>query len=302
MYCLISEFIVGRLLSLIEKIISLVMWWFVRMKMEKITDLVEQLENLKKRVDFQESQKIMKISKISVAVVIMVMCLVPAIRTLYYTLSSNDRYSCISKMMYNLKTVGLISSFIYELTNTYVYTVPSYAVCVFYTIYCKTFSVLLHDNQFSASQAVQVKTKCVEIFKNFENTFSFLILVVFTFLLCSFFKIIFLFAYGIKIASYPLNYLYLIDFTSHSVLVIAMVLSADDIQERVTHINLMFSTQPNNEMDFSKQYLDILRNRASLSLTGWGMFTVRKPLLLSMLAWLFTYAVIILQFFYTPSN
>ncbi|GIY66277.1 uncharacterized protein CEXT_398651 [Caerostris extrusa] len=215
MYCLISEFIVGRLLSLIEKIISLVMWWFVRMKMEKITDLVEQLENLKKRVAFQESQK---------------------------------------------------------------------------------------DNQFSTSQAVQVKAKCVEIFQNFENTFSFLILIVFTFLLCSFFKIIFLFAYGIKIASYPLNYLYLIDFTSHSVLVIAMVLSADNIQERVNHINLMFSTQPNSAMDFSKQYLDILRNRASLSLTGWGMFTVRKPLLLSMLTWLFTYAVIILQFFYTPSN
>ncbi|GIX97854.1 uncharacterized protein CDAR_77771 [Caerostris darwini] len=174
--------------------------------MEKITDLGEQLENLKKRVAFQESQNILKISKISVAVVIAVMCLVPAIRTLYYKLSSND----------------------------------------------------------------------------------------------SFFKIIFLFAYGIKIASYPLNYLYLIDFTSHSVLVIAMVLSADNIQERVNHINLMF--EPNSAMDFSKQYLDILKNRASLSLTGWGMFTVRKPLLLSLLAWLFTYAVIILQFFYTPSN
>ncbi|GIY31615.1 uncharacterized protein CEXT_315951 [Caerostris extrusa] len=207
MYCLISEFIVGRLLSLIEKIISLIMWWFCSNENEKITDLVEQLENLKKRVDFQESQRIIKISKISVAVVIMVMCFVPAIRTLYYTLSSNDRYSCISKMMDNLKTVGLVSDFIYELSNTYIYTVPSYAVCVFYTVYCKTFSVLLQDNQLSISEAVQVKAKCVEIFKNFENTFSFLILVVFAFLLCSFFKIIFLFAYGIKIASYPLNYL-----------------------------------------------------------------------------------------------
>ncbi|GBM31575.1 hypothetical protein AVEN_11746-1 [Araneus ventricosus] len=98
-------------------------------------------------------------------------------------------------------------------------------------------------------------------------------------------------------------YSYFLDFISHICAAIALVLSADSLQNKINNFHMKYNCtydSPAVKISAGK----VVRSYGYpkfLVLTGWGMFIVRKPLLLSMSAWLFTYAVIIIQFYYTPT-
>ncbi|GIY67515.1 uncharacterized protein CDAR_421941 [Caerostris darwini] len=353
-YCLCTDFTLGRLLSTLEKLLSLLMWWCVRLNIENITNLVEQLEAFVGHAGFQKSQKLFKISKRVVNGMVFIMFFIPALRIFHHLMSPTDLHSCILRMMPRSRCMTIITYFLYELSNSYINTAPLYAVCVFYSMFCFVFAASFLDKE---SPERQIKLKSIEIFKALEDTFSFIIFAVFTIFLFSFFKLIFLFSYMLKSSGTVVTYTYALNFASHLVLVVVVVLSADNVQQKMNHLYYKFSndsdldtalnphylnaledheswtltgwrmfavrkplllslsawlfTNPpyckfSNDSDLdtalNPHYLNALEDHESWTLTGWRMFAVRKPLLLSLSAWLFTYAVIIIQFFYSPQN
>ncbi|GFY05530.1 hypothetical protein TNCV_4370401 [Trichonephila clavipes] len=84
-----------------------------------------------------------------------------------------------------------------------------------------------------------------------------------------------------------------------------MVFSADEVQAKANNTReipcrIQIVSQKSGIVNI--HHRRVSENDQSVTLTGWGMFTVRKPLLLSLAAWLFTYAVILIQYFFTPAN
>ncbi|GIX79172.1 uncharacterized protein CEXT_102431 [Caerostris extrusa] len=166
-------------------------------------------------------------------------------------------------------------------------------------MYCFIFAASFPDKE---SPERQIKQNSIEIFKALEDTFSFIIFAVFTIFLFSFFQVdILIFLHAEK--QWYCGHLHLrTELASHLVLVVVVVLSADNVQQKMNHLYYKFSNDSDLDAALNPHYLNVLENHDTWTLTGWRMFAVRKPLLLSLSAWLFTYGVIIIQFFYSPQN
>ncbi|GFS70447.1 hypothetical protein NPIL_421231 [Nephila pilipes] len=102
-----------------------------------------------------------------------------------------------------------------------------------------------------------------------------------------------------------ITYAYVMYFISNILLLVAMVLSADKVQRKANnarefHCQIHIDCQ--KAVFVNVNHSTISEKDQFVTLTGWEMFTLRKPLLLSLAAWIFTYAVILIQYFFTPTN
>ncbi|GIY83362.1 hypothetical protein CEXT_767681 [Caerostris extrusa] len=75
------------------------------------------------------------------------------------------------------------------------------------------------------------------------------------------------------------TYTYMMDFVINTVLVVAVVLSADNVQQKLNHPYCKFSNNSDLDTALNQHYVNVCENHDSLTLTGWRMFAVRKPLL-----------------------
>ncbi|GIY23776.1 hypothetical protein CEXT_432941 [Caerostris extrusa] len=80
--------------------------------------------------------------------------------------------------------------------------------------------------------------------------------------------------------------------------IVAMIISAENVQLKANEIRVSFMTltQFDKSPKANGKWIKILEDRHVLTLTAWGMFVIRKPILLTMIAWPFTYGLILLQF------
>ncbi|GBO04879.1 hypothetical protein AVEN_260561-1 [Araneus ventricosus] len=113
----------------------------------------------------------------------------------------------------------------------------------------------------------------------------------------SFFRITYVIVHVLKNRIPFMAFIYVLRFELDVVLVISLVLAGDRVQAG-------FLTGASRVCDLflnvNGQRLKISYDDKSMVLTGWDMFILRKPLLLSLAAWLFTYVVIIIQYFDNP--
>ncbi|GFY48054.1 hypothetical protein TNIN_177621 [Trichonephila inaurata madagascariensis] len=81
-------------------------------------------------------------------------------------------------------------------------------------------------------------------------------------------------------------------------LMVATVLAADKVQLTANdfRISLFAFYKTQDGIDSYGKYATLNEDRERFKLTGWGMFIIKKPLFLSLSAWLFAYGVILLQF------
>ncbi|GBN19790.1 hypothetical protein AVEN_212731-1 [Araneus ventricosus] len=115
------------------------------------------------------------------------------------------------------------------------------------------------------------------------------------------FKLIFILGYVLNDKEISILFSFMVDFLWLTLPIVALVISADSVQQKINTVRDTSRTTGNNyqeQMDSNTN----LNNDRPLVLTGWGMFTIRKPLLLSLAAWLFTYGVIVTQHFSPSSN
>ncbi|GBN58888.1 hypothetical protein AVEN_16695-1 [Araneus ventricosus] len=267
--------------------------------------LIDLLENLRTHIEIKEYKSLVRKAKISVAVAVIVTCFVPCLQTFYYLVWLVDKTACSARLAAQTGVMNVLIHFLYEFSNTYVNTIHLYAVCLFYILFCKTFALCLRCKSFLKSGTQKLQEISVQIFKEIENVFSSVVFIVFTYFLCGYFKIIFLFAYKLKKSEAIASYTYIVDFVSLTFLAITMVLAADSAQRRIVHIHQFHCTFSNDSPTLAvldQLKMKMAEDHKTLVLSGWGMFIVRKPLLLSLATWLFTYAVIIVQFFYAPAE
>ncbi|GIY43734.1 hypothetical protein CEXT_707041 [Caerostris extrusa] len=94
------------------------------------------------------------------------------------------------------------------------------------------------------------------------------------------------------------KYSSVLDLLTNTTIAVAIILSAENVQLKANQIRLSFLTlaQCDKSPKANGKWIKILEDRDGLTLTVWGMFAVRKPMLLSMIAWPFTYGLILLQF------
>ncbi|GBN22244.1 hypothetical protein AVEN_201433-1 [Araneus ventricosus] len=118
------------------------------------------------------------------------------------------------------------------------------------------------------------------------------------------FKLIFILGYVLNDKEISILFSFMVDFLWLTLPMVALVISADSIQQKINTVRDSSRTTGNNyqeQMDLYSSNTN-LNNDRPLVLTGWGMFAVRKPLLLSLAAWLFTCGVIVTQHFSPSSN
>ncbi|GIY67519.1 uncharacterized protein CDAR_421961 [Caerostris darwini] len=167
-------------------------------------------------------------------------------------------------------------------------------------MFCCTFAASLRPKQFSTCQATQLRFK---LFQDLEDAFSLIVFLLFSFILSNLFKKIFVLAYMLRNGESPIAYSYTVDFLSIFALTIAIVFSADSVQQRMNQIRRTNSIRRNSDAFAILESLSLkaAEEHGNLALTGFGMFTLRRSLVLSLIAWLFTFGAIIIQYFYTPS-
>ncbi|GFS70451.1 hypothetical protein NPIL_421271 [Nephila pilipes] len=82
------------------------------------------------------------------------------------------------------------------------------------------------------------------------------------------------------------------NFIVNIVLMVVIIFCADLAQRRAEDIRISLLA---DEAASKGRLIKILEDQKFLKLTGWGIFTIRKSLLLSAAAWFFTYVSILVQ-------
>ncbi|GIY23778.1 hypothetical protein CEXT_432951 [Caerostris extrusa] len=82
------------------------------------------------------------------------------------------------------------------------------------------------------------------------------------------------------------------------ILLIAVTISAEKVQLRANKVRIYFMTFVcrKNSAKMNGKWVKIFEDRDVLKLTAWGMFAIRKPVLLSMIAWPFAYGLMLVQY------
>ncbi|GFQ79943.1 uncharacterized protein TNCT_420881 [Trichonephila clavata] len=291
-----------------EKVLSLILWWLIQTRIKNIPFLLGQLESFSKKIDSstRKYERLTRISKVVTIIVILIICFCPLTRGVHYVISPRDLHSCVAQVLSYSESMREISFFIYRFTSLYLEVLPLFAISIFYILYCYTFSLGFSDEQLSSSSEQEDRLRQgLRILREFENAFSLLVFTIFVFFLCGFFKTMSLFIYMMDSGKKNITYAYVLNFISNILLLIVMVFSADEVQTKANNARefpcrIQIFSQKSGIVNI--HHTRVSESDQSVTLTGWGMFTVRKPLLLSLAAWLFTYAVILIQYFFTSAN
>ncbi|GIY31219.1 uncharacterized protein CDAR_80931 [Caerostris darwini] len=89
---------------------------------------------------------------------------------------------------------------------------------------------------------------------------------------------------------------YGVDFIACGALTTIVVFWAEILQYRANSIREYLSDFIGKPYGLNISCIKLFEDQERLKLTGWGTFTLKKPLLLTLVAWLISYGVIILQF------
>lgn len=300
--CILEKFNWNWVVSISLKITSLILWCFIWKRKEKIYSLLEMLESLKAKLDHDNFKKLQRHSKIATAFVALVICAESAGQALRYINPHHQSDIDTCYILKSLDSTSMTASAIFiiyvQLSAYYVNISVTYAVALFYATYCQVLSLCLADEQRSRKHASVLFQQVIAIFKNLEEVLSLAIFVVFAYFLTSLFKDMIVLISVLKEGKFDMAYAYLFDFVVNAILMTVVVLAAEDAQNRVDDIRetlyAFLEDTPGDALVLGR-FIRISEGCNRLRLTGWGTFTIRKPLLLTLLTWLVTYGVIILQ-------
>ncbi|GFY48062.1 uncharacterized protein TNIN_177701 [Trichonephila inaurata madagascariensis] len=297
LFCVSRTLNWGTVFSAIIKLIPLILWWLVRLRMKKIFSLLKKIDLFGEEIITRE--RISKFSKRVTIGTLSMIFLQPIIRILIITIFSEEVSVCIYRELISIgKRNRVIIYTLDELFNRCPDTIIILAVVSLFATYCYNLSLALQDKHcISKTQAFLVYEKTLQIFRELESVFSPLILLVFSHIVFDFLKTMFMIVITIKHHQSIFLPSECLKFLTDIMLMIATVLAADKLQLTANdfRISLIAFYKTQDGINFCCECATLHEDRERLSLTGWGMFIVRKPLL-SLSAWLFAYGVILLQF------
>lgn len=299
--CLFEEFQWYIFVTVTMKVSALVIWWVTWLRRDDIKLLIHMIEPLCRQIVNKDSKKLQKRSKIASFFLILIVFTLPGVLNLRYTFPQGEIPNCIAVLLPNNLIGRIAVILLHEFASIYMNLFITYTVAIFYSIYCTTLSFCLKKISCSENEAWQMYHKIIEIFEEIENVLSLIIFIVFGHLFASLFKDMVILIMIWRKKRFIMLYFYLLDFIINSVVVGLIVLSAEFAQSKANAVreSLFSYTHIYHHtavIDLNRQYIKLSEDRKHLKLTGWGMFRIQKPLLISILTWLITYGVIILQF------
>lgn len=299
--CLFEEFQWYIFVTVTMKVSALVIWWITWLKRDDIKMLIHMIEPLYHQIAFKDSKKIQKQSKIASLFLILTVFALPGVLNLRYTLPQGEIPNCIAVFLPNNLIGRIAVILLHEFASIYMNLFITCTVAIFYSIYCTSLSFSLKKIPCSETEAWQMNQKIIEIFEEIENVLSLIIFIVFGHIFASLFKDMVILIMIWRKGRFIMLYFYLLDFIINSVVAGMIVFSAEFAQRKANAVReSLFSYthfyHHTAVIDLNRKYIKLSEDRKRLRLTGWGMFRIQKPLLISILTWLITYGVIILQF------
>ncbi|GFQ79951.1 uncharacterized protein TNCT_420931 [Trichonephila clavata] len=277
--------------------IPLSLWWLGRIKMKDILSLIKQLDFFVDLLVLRDYKRILKVTRLATIAVISFICLHPIIRAIGYLTPSNTFPTCALGVVSSLKGwKRVIMYLLYEVFNTYPETSVTFTVVSFYVCYCYTLSLSLRHKHFYKAREYKVYERTLRVFKDLEKVFSFLIFGIISHIV---FRILRRMLLILSTGQNVIKYVHLMNLIVDMLTIVTIVLGAENAQQKANDLRISLFT--NRGVNCSNgEYARLTEDSRFLRLTGWGMFILHKPLLLSLVAWLFTYGAILLPYYIPP--
>ncbi|GFQ79949.1 uncharacterized protein TNCT_420921 [Trichonephila clavata] len=272
-------------------VVHLTMWWFIQLRMKDILALANALNSLITEIDFSTYKKLLKTSNVIRFSVIFLACLDAVLRSIQEVIFKDKYKLCPFKYWYpNMGNNVLIPIILSRLAYTYIISAITYSFTAYYILYLFILSVCLQERRRSRIQLWELYRNVLNIFKRIEDTLSFLVILLFLHIFNAFFRGLLFLLYAVRALGVPPPYIHCYDLVTNIALTFIVLLFAEHVQQKADNlrVSLFASTAELNEQ------IKVLEDRKRLKLTGWGIFNLRKSLLLSIVAWFFTYTAILI--------
>ncbi|CAL1266783.1 unnamed protein product [Larinioides sclopetarius] len=241
--CISLQFQWSIFVTILVKMTSLLLWWFVRTKREKIQELIEELDHVKEEMEQSDFKEALKRSKMAAVFALLVICLQPFVLSLRYLTDQEESIACTLIHASSKRSIqSVLGVFLHESASIYVNTSITYALALFYSLYCHIFASSLRDSDRSVSCAFHLYQQVIKIFKEMEDALSSLIFIAFAHFLVSLFKDMIVLVIVLQNGK-VWNFLsYGVDFLIIGALTTVAVLSADELQSRANILRRFLST------------------------------------------------------------
>ncbi|KAG8186991.1 hypothetical protein JTE90_005763 [Oedothorax gibbosus] len=294
--CLVERFRWTFLVTSLLKLMTLLMWWFVYAKKPIVLTLIRELQTANGELSNKDYKKIRRFSLAAAVCAAIVLCVQPAIISFRYIIPSGSKVVCHHLKFSKDDPWSWVAVILHEIVTTYVSISLNLAVSVFYAMICYTLSKALSGdmNKRSKEKTLFMHQYALRMFQQIEEAFSAIMSILFVHFLATLFKDLVVLVFVFKSGRFVTVYAYLFNFTVYATLTTIVVLSAEGVQKSANNLResvFRFSESPGE----TAQYFRISEERKHLRLTGWGLFSLKKPLLLTVVTWLITYAIIIFQ-------
>ncbi|GIY12306.1 uncharacterized protein CDAR_266051 [Caerostris darwini] len=252
------------------------------------------MKPLKKELDPFDRQRLAKIAKISSICVILLSCLYASLWIINFGIFK--RAHCPFEVP-NADIKNILSlNVAYEFGSAYVdnYTIFSFAA--FYIPHCSVINNGLYMRKRHRDHALKLYKSLLKHFEGIEETLSPFILFLLVRIFSGFFMSFYVLLYAVRVQNAIIPFMSFIEFFVNATLMMIAVLSADHAQRKANQcrLSLYEYRQVNSLME--GKYDRFIEDSKYLKLTAWGVFTIQEPLLLGVVAWIFTYTTVLLQF------
>ncbi|KAF8771459.1 hypothetical protein HNY73_018880 [Argiope bruennichi] len=293
--CLAFKFHWSIFVTISVKVTSLVLWWFVRIRTRDILEMMKQLEYIQAELKYHDFQKALKTSKAAAVFTLLVLCLQPLVLSLRYLKNQGEGLTCsLAHVSSEITAQSILVILLHEYASIYVNTSITYAVALFYSLYCYLFSLCLKKRRRSVFQTFHLYRYVLKYFKVIEKVMSALIFIIIAHFLVSLFKDMMVLINVVQKGRGMMLFSYGFDFLVCGAMITAVILSAERVQLRANSMRRYLTEYVPNDLKISCARM--MEDGDRLKLTGWGTFTIRKPLLLTLVTWLISYGIIIFQF------
>ena len=305
--CLMDEFRSFYLFTLATKMIVLISWISINLNAENFTILLRIMEILQKKSRNKSIKVVTVLGRIAI-IIFIASIIMPSIGAV--SRFSTGRITCHEFWLPLTKTQQDIYHFFISIARQFTNWSVPHSATIFYSLYCielsnRTQSLKKRLKNRSSLQNLEI-TDCYDIIVSailkLEDSLS---LAIFFVLFTNFIEMFRVFTLIIFInqsersrQSLPQYGLY---FLQTALLFLFLVFAADSVQINFNTFRKRLLGSPfillneNEQVRFRKK-LVMIEDREYVTLTAWGVFEIKRTLILSAIASLITYGVLLQQF------
>ncbi|GIX72661.1 uncharacterized protein CDAR_210601 [Caerostris darwini] len=136
----------------------------------------------------------------------------------------------------------------------------------------------------------------LKYFEGIEETLSPFTLFLFVRIFSGFFMSLYVLLYAFRVRNATIPFMSFVELFAYATLMMITVLSADHAQRKADQFRLSLYEYRRIDSTMERKCDRFVEDSKYLKLTAWGVFTIQKPLLLGVVAWIFTYTTVLLQF------